>query len=92
MPITFSITLDDDEIAAFVENYGYQEQVPNRDSATRQQRATIPNPVSREEFAKRKIEEHIDQIVEDYVGTNAVQNVREQAIADLRRRKPRRGR
>lgn len=46
-------------VDAFAENFNYQDVIPDPNDPT----LTIPNPETREQHAKRRIDEYVEQIV-----------------------------
>lgn len=69
--ISFNIPNDKVPILvdAFTERFGYQEVVPGENGEL------IPNPMSRQRFAKRKIADLVNNIVRDYQRSIAIRDL-----------------
>jgi len=91
MPHSFTIDLDETEIAAFAERFNYQSFVPDPSGrGSPQQRKPVPNPVSPFLFAQQAIEAFIERIADEHVGTEAARTAQQQAVIAHRAHHPRR--
>lgn len=78
MPMQFTINIPDDVAArvseAFCKLYGYLDQVPIAKDIT------MPNPQSKEDFIRSKVEHHILDIVKAYEVDKAQKEAQKAAL------------